>query len=103
MAVSGEYKDDYIALQFQEAVLSTKTHPLTITQYDTLLEQSVVTHNDVWTRRITNPFANERLQHPLQSHITIIQIYDSQHYTTLITDDERYYYYDGLGITVPTM
>jgi len=37
MAVWGEYKDDHNALQFQETVLSTKSHPHTSTQYDTLL------------------------------------------------------------------
>ena len=101
MAVWGEYKDDHVALQFQEVVLSTRAHPHAVTQFDTLLAQSVVKHNDVWTRRITNPLTNERLKHPLQNHITIMHIYDSQHYTTLITDNERYYHYDGLGMAVP--
>jgi hypothetical protein len=39
MAVWGEYKDDHNALQFHEAVLSTRAHPHTVTQYDTLLAQ----------------------------------------------------------------
>ncbi len=39
--------------------------------------------------------------HPLQNNITIMQIYNSQHYTTLITDNNNYYYYDGLGMPVP--
>jgi hypothetical protein len=30
-----------------------------------------------------------------------MQIYHSQHYTTLITDNDRYYHYDGLGMPVP--
>jgi hypothetical protein len=30
-----------------------------------------------------------------------MQIYNSQHHTTPITDNINYYYYDGLGIPVP--
>jgi hypothetical protein len=30
-----------------------------------------------------------------------MQIFHSQHYTTLITYQHRYYHYDGLGLTVP--
>jgi hypothetical protein len=30
-----------------------------------------------------------------------MQIYDSQHYTTLITYNEKDYYYGGLGIAIP--
>jgi len=101
IAAWGEYKDDHGTLQFQEAILSTRAHPHTVTQYDTLLAQSVVTHNDGWTRRITNPLTNERLQHLLQNNVITMQIYDSQHYTTLIPDNERYYHYDGLKMTVP--
>ncbi len=97
----GEYKDDHIALLFQTTILSTRPHPHTVTEYDTLLAQSIVTRNDVWAKRITNPLTNERLQHPLQNNITIMQIYNSSHYTTLITDNINYCYYDGLKMQVP--
>jgi hypothetical protein len=30
-----------------------------------------------------------------------MQIFNAQHYTTLITYNDRYYYYDGLGMAVP--
>ena len=83
--------------------MNTIAYPHTITQYDTLLAQSVVTHNNAWTRRITNPLTNELLQHPLHNHSTIMQIYDAQHYTTLITDNEQYYYYDGLRMGIPSI
>ena len=53
-------------------------------------------------KQVTNPPTEERLQHPLHNDVTIIQIYNAQHYTTLITDNDKYYYYDGLGIAVPT-
>jgi hypothetical protein len=92
----GSYKDDHIVLTFQQAIMSTKHHPQTVTQYDTLLAQSVVDHNDVWTRQVTNPLTEEPLQHPLQNDIIIMQIYHAQHYTTLLTDNDRYYCYDGL-------
>jgi hypothetical protein len=88
MTLWGEYKDDHSDLQFLQAILSTRDLSQTVTQYDTLLSQLIATHNDAWTRRITNPLTNERLRHPLQNHITIMQIYDSQHYTTLGTDNE---------------
>ena len=92
MAAWGEYKDDHNALLFQQAILNTRAHPHTVTQYDTLLAQSVVMHNDVWTRRITNPLTQEQLQHPLQNNINIMQIYNSLHYTTLIADNNKYYH-----------
>jgi len=81
--------------------MSTRQHANTVTQYDTLFAQSIVDQNDVWARQITNPLTEERLRYPLQNIITIMQIRNSQHYTTLITDNSRYFYYDGLGMLVP--
>ena len=81
--------------------MSTRQHTNTVTQYDTLLAQSIVNQNDVWTRQVTIPLTEERLLHPLQNDITILQIYNAQHYTTLITDKNLYYYYDGLGHAIP--
>ena len=101
MAQSGSYKDDHNVKTFQQAILSTRQHPKTITQYDTLLAQSIVDHNDVWTRQVTNPLTQVRIQQPLQTDITIMQIYHVQHYTKLLTDNDKYYHYDGLGIAVP--
>ncbi len=101
MAQWGAYKDDHIVLTFQLTILSTKQHANTVTQFDTLLAQCIVDQNDVWTRQITNPLTEERLRHPLQNNITIMQIYHSQHYTTLVTYNDRYYHYDGLGMPVP--
>ena len=101
MAQWGAYKDDHSILKFQQTIMSTRQHTNTATQYDTLLAQSIVDQKDVWTRQVTNPLTEERLQHPLQNNITIMQIYNAQHYTTLIKDNNRYYCYDGLGITVP--
>ena len=44
------------------------------------------------------------MQHPLQNHITNMQIYNARHYITLIiTDNKYYYYYDGLNMTVPNI
>ena len=37
----------------------------------------------------------------MQNNLPIRQIYSSRHYTTLITDNNRYYHYDGLGMPVP--
>ena len=81
--------------------MSTRQHTNTVTQYDALLAHSIVNQNDVWTRQITNPLTEERLLHPLHNDITILQIYNAQHYTTLITDKNLYDYYDGLGHAIP--
>ena len=101
MAQWGSYKDDHNVLTFQQAIISTRPFPQNVTQYDTLLAQSIVDQNDVWIKQVTNPLTRERLQHPLQNDITILQIYHAQHYTTLIIDKDKCYYYDGLGLTVP--
>jgi len=101
MAQRDAYKDDHIALTFQQTIMLTRQFPTTVTQYDTLLAQSIVDQNDVWTRQVTNPLTGERLKQPLESNITIMQIYNSQHYITLITDNNNYYYCDGLGNPVP--
>ena len=65
------------------------------------MAQSIIQHNDVWTRRINNPLTNMQLLHPLQNPITIMQVYHAQHYTTLIKDTNKLYYYDGLSLEVP--
>ena len=97
----GAYKDDHSVLTFQHTIILTRQYPNTFTQVDNLLAQSIVDQNDVWNKQVTSPLTGEHLQHPLQNPITIMQIYNSQHYTTLITDNDNYYYYDGLGIPVP--
>jgi hypothetical protein len=79
----------------------SRSRATTDERLSTLLAQSIVDHNDVSTKQVTNSLTEERLQHPLQNDIAIMQIYHAQHYTTLLTDSDRFYYYDGLGITVP--
>jgi hypothetical protein len=101
MAHWGAYKDDHGVLTIQQTIMQIRHHPNIFTQYDTLLAQSIVEQNDVWTRQVTNPLTGEHLQHPLQNPITIMQIYNAQHYTTLITDNNNYYDDDGLGLPVP--
>ncbi len=103
MAQWEAYKDDHGVLTFQQTIMLTRQFPTTVTQYDTLLAQSIVDQNDVWIRQVTNPLTGERLQHPLQNNITIMQTYNSQHYTTLITYNNNYYYYDGLGNPIPNI
>jgi hypothetical protein len=101
MAQWGSYKDDHSVLTFHQTILSTRPFPQNVTQYDTLLAQSIINQNDVWIRQVTNPLTGERLQHPLQNDITILKIFHAQNYTTLITNNNRYYYYECLGLTVP--
>ena len=102
MAHWGSYKDDHSVLTFQQTIMHTKQHPKTVTQFDTLLAQSIFEQNGVWTRQVTNPLTGEHLQHPLQNPIIIMQIYNSQHYTTPITNNNNYYDDDDrLGLPVP--
>ena len=67
MAQWGAYKDDHIVLKFQQTITRTEHHTNNATQYDKLLAQSIVDQTDVWTRQVTNPLMEERLQHPLQT------------------------------------
>ncbi len=101
MAQWRAYKDDHSVLKLQQTIPNTRQYPNTVTQFDTLLTQSIVKQNDVWTRQVTNPLTEERLRHPIKNNITIMQIYNSQHYTTLLTDKNNFYYCDGLSILVP--
>jgi len=50
MAQWGAYKDDHNVLTFQQIIMSTRQHANTVTQYDTLVAQSIVDQNEVWTR-----------------------------------------------------
>ena len=43
----GAYRDDYSIMTFQEAIMSTKPRPETITQYDTQMARSIIQYNDV--------------------------------------------------------
>ncbi len=47
MAQWEAYKDDHNVLTFQQTIMLTRQFPTTVTQYDTLLAQSIVDHNDV--------------------------------------------------------
>jgi len=101
MAQWEAYKDDHTVITFQQTIMLTRQFPTIVTQYDSLLAQSIVDQNDVWIRQVTNLLTGERLQHQLQNNITIMQIYNSQHYATLVTYNNIYYYYDGLGNQIP--
>ena len=74
MAQWEAYKDDHNVLTLQQTIMLTRQIPATVTQHDTLLAQSIVDQNDVWIRQVTNPLIGERLQHPLQNNIIIMQI-----------------------------
>ena len=97
MSQWGACKDNHSTLLFQQANLSTPQHPREVTQYDTLLAQSIVIQNNVWLIKIMNPLTNERCQHPLQNQIYIMHIYNAQHSTTLVIDN-NIYVYDGLKL-----
>ena len=56
----------------------------------------------MWTRRISNDITSTFLYHPLQNPVTNFQTYYPSHYTVLITNNIKYYNYDGLGIPVPS-
>jgi hypothetical protein len=69
----GAYRDGLNILTFQQAILSTKPHSPIITQHDTQMAQSIVQHNEVWTKRINNPLIDTtQLLLPLHKPITIM-------------------------------
>ena len=47
MSQWGKHKDDHNVLTFQQTIMLTRQFPNTLTQYDTLLAQSIVDQNDV--------------------------------------------------------
>ncbi len=61
MAHWGTYNDDHIVLTFQQTIMQTRQYSNTITQFDTLLAQSIVEQNHVWTRQVTNSLTGDHL------------------------------------------
>ncbi len=55
----------------------------------------------IWRHAIRNACNNDHLQHPLHNDTTIFNIHHSLHYTTLITTNTSYYYYDPLNYPTP--
>jgi hypothetical protein len=92
----GAYRDEHNILSFQQAIMSTNAHPQTSTQYDTQMAQLIIHHNDVWNRHVNNLLTNTPVVNPLQNSIIIMHIY-----IILITDNIKYYYYDGLSLVIP--
>jgi len=70
------------------------------TQFDTALSRSITQRHPTWTKGIKNTITQNFLSHPLQNPITVFQIYHNSHYTTLITDNINYHYYDGLNLPI---
>ena len=96
------YRDDESIHNFQLAIMQTRPPPHPVTQYDTELTNAVSVDANVWSRNIHNIVQNTNLEHTLQNPITILQIFHVAHYTTLIKDKDKYFYYDCLEIQIPT-
>ncbi len=47
---------------------------------------------------IHNPVTHSLIDHPLQNPVTIFQLYDTIHCTTLKADNNLYHHYDGLHL-----
>jgi len=101
MSQWGSYRDDQSISDFHPAIMLSKPPPNLVTRYDTQLANAVVANNDVWTKNIHYAVHNTSLQHPLQNPITIMQIFHEAHYTTMITDNNKYYHYVSLRLPIP--
>jgi hypothetical protein len=98
----GSYKNDESIHNFQLAIIQTRPLPHLVTQYDTQLTNALAAYADVWTQNIHNTVQNTNLDYPLKNPITILQIFHPAHYTTLITEKNKYFCYDILSMHIPT-
>ena len=95
-------KGGEIILGFKVAIL--KKYPpssRSVTQIDFLLPTNLVLDMRIRRRGVKNFIFKEVLPSPLCNPITILQIYEYSHFTILLVENDRYYYYDSLGKNNP--
>ena len=73
----------------------THTH---VTQYTANLTSAMSRDSTVWQHTITNACQGHILPRPLYNPIPIFNIHHNSHFTTLITDNHTYSYYDSLNL-----
>jgi hypothetical protein len=77
---------------------TTHTH---LTQYTAHLTSAIGRDSTIWQHTIMNACQGHILPHPLHTPITIFNIHNNSHFTTLITDINTYSYYDPLNFRHP--
>ena len=92
----GEHKEAESVLGFQIDILQTyPPRNSSITQFDTLLTSSAYYKGMVWEKSVKNFIFKQVLTSPLCNKTTIFQIYEDWHFTTLLVEDNHYYFYDS--------
>jgi hypothetical protein len=94
--VYGQVKEGESVLAFQVAIL--EKYPSlneSITQFDTLMTSSAYYKGMVWEKKVKCFIFKQVLPSPLCNKTTIFQIYEDWHFTTLLVEDNQYYFYDS--------
>ena len=95
----GELKESDSLQAFQQAIITSIPPPAnTVTQYTTHLTSAICIDSTLWRHTIRNARQDQLLPHPLFHPTTIFNIHNNSHFTTLITNNHSYYYYDSLDL-----
>jgi hypothetical protein len=98
----GELKETDSLQSFQQAIIASFPPPTTnVTQYHAQLTSAICRGSSVWQHTIYNACQDKNIPHPLFHPITIFNIHHNSHFTTLITNNQTYYYYDPLNLHPP--
>jgi len=100
----GELKESDSLQTFQQGILTTLPTPTTdtVTQYTAHLTSAICIDSSVWRHTIQNAYQDQVLPHPLFKPSTIFNIHNTNHFTTIITNNHTHYYYDSLDFRPPT-
>ena len=95
----GRYKDDESVLAFlKDILLAYPPEPTCPTIFDTLNVNSIADNrNTIWHRSVHSVTHPNGLPHPLASDLTIFQIHEVNHYTTLIYDANGMHHYNSIA------
>ena len=72
-----------------------------VTQFTTHLTFAIYMDITVWRHTIQNACQYQNLPHPLFNPITVFNIHNNSHFSTLITNNHTYYYYVSLSLRPP--
>ena len=98
----GEHSDIDSIQAFQRAITTRYPPPHSgVTQYTTHIKSTLTTHCSVWTQAINNAYDDNILPHPLHNTITIFNIHHRNNFTTLVTNNHTYQYYEPLKAISP--
>ena len=97
----GEFKDDESVLSFlKDILLAFPPESGCPAIFDTPNVESIADNrNTIWHRGVHSITHPNGLPHPLASQLTIFQIHEELHYTTLIYDENGAHHYNSLTST----